>query len=310
MRLAKEPDEFLKLLQQAKSEAVAAFGNAGIYLEKHIEFQVLADKYGNVVHLGEHDYNIRRRNQKLLEEAPSPALTPELREAMGDATVAAAASIAGHGARSETKDSFSRPFRKKDYIPLSTYLKTYKIGDYVDVKGNGAVHKGMPHKFYHGSTGRVWNVTKRVIGVEVNNLQGAPTIQIERKEVSSLPIQIERNEASTLSIQIERKEASTLPIQVERKKVSTLPIQVERKEASTFPIQDKVRDLASKKAAVIFTKSSCYMCYSIKTLFYELGASPAIHEFDHHPSEREMKWALRGLGCDPSSQLCSSVEDS
>ncbi|XP_021729798.1 biotin carboxylase 2, chloroplastic [Chenopodium quinoa] len=99
MRLAKEPDEFVKLLQQAKSEAAAAFGNDGVYLEKyvqnprHIEFQVLADKYGNVIHFGERDCSIQRRNQKLLEEAPSPALTPELRKAMGDAAVAAAASI-------------------------------------------------------------------------------------------------------------------------------------------------------------------------------------------------------------------------
>ncbi|XP_047308158.1 biotin carboxylase 1, chloroplastic-like [Impatiens glandulifera] len=99
MRLAKEPDEFVKLLQQAKSEAAAAFGNDGVYLEKyiqnprHIEFQVLADKFGNVVHFGERDCSIQRRNQKLLEEAPSPALTPELRKAMGDAAVAAAASI-------------------------------------------------------------------------------------------------------------------------------------------------------------------------------------------------------------------------
>eukprot|EP01018_Ginkgo_biloba_P014856 Gb_20361 [translate_table: standard] len=99
MRLANEPEEFVKLLQQAKSEAGAAFGNDGVYLEKyiknprHIEFQVLADKYGNCVHFGERDCSIQRRNQKLLEEAPSPALTPELRKAMGDAAVAAATSI-------------------------------------------------------------------------------------------------------------------------------------------------------------------------------------------------------------------------
>ncbi|WZZ57053.1 hypothetical protein YC2023_057160 [Brassica napus] len=99
MRLANEPSEFVKLLQAAKSEAAAAFGNDGVYLEKyvqnprHIEFQILADKFGNVVHFGERDCSIQRRNQKLLEEAPSPALTPELRKAMGDAAVAAAASI-------------------------------------------------------------------------------------------------------------------------------------------------------------------------------------------------------------------------
>ncbi|KAG9457729.1 hypothetical protein H6P81_002237 [Aristolochia fimbriata] len=75
---------------------------------------------------------------------------------------------AGHGLRSRTRDLFSRPFRKKGYIPLTTYLRTYRIGEFVDIKVNGAVHKGMPHKFYHGRTGRVWNVTKRAIGVEVN----------------------------------------------------------------------------------------------------------------------------------------------
>ncbi|XP_030547552.1 60S ribosomal protein L21-1 [Rhodamnia argentea] len=79
---------------------------------------------------------------------------------------------AGHGVRARTRDSFSRPFRKKGYIPLTTYLRTYKIGDYVDVKVNGAVHKGMPHKFYHGRTGRIWNVTKHAIGVEVNKQVG------------------------------------------------------------------------------------------------------------------------------------------
>ena len=75
---------------------------------------------------------------------------------------------AGHGLRSRTRDLFARGFRKKGYINLTTYLRTYKVGEHVDVKVNGAVHKGMPHKFYHGRTGRVWNVTKRAIGVEIN----------------------------------------------------------------------------------------------------------------------------------------------
>ncbi|GAQ92345.1 biotin carboxylase [Klebsormidium nitens] len=99
MRLVQEPADFVKLLNQAKSEAGAAFGNDGCYLEKyitnprHIEFQVLADKHGNAIHLGERDCSIQRRNQKLLEEAPSPALSDKLRKAMGDAAVAAASSI-------------------------------------------------------------------------------------------------------------------------------------------------------------------------------------------------------------------------
>lgn len=54
-------------------------------------------------------------------------------------------------------------------IKLSTYLRNYKIGQIVDIKGNGAVHKGMPHKFYHGKTGIIWNVTPRAIGVEVSS---------------------------------------------------------------------------------------------------------------------------------------------
>ncbi|KAL2510579.1 Glutaredoxin-C11 [Abeliophyllum distichum] len=63
---------------------------------------------------------------------------------------------------------------------------------------------------------------------------------------------------------------------------------------------DRVRDLASKRAAVIFTKSSCCMCHSIKALFYELGASPAVHELDQDSKGREMESALRGLGCNPT----------
>ncbi|KAK2403667.1 monothiol glutaredoxin-S10 [Trifolium repens] len=65
-------------------------------------------------------------------------------------------------------------------------------------------------------------------------------------------------------------------------------------------VMDRVKDLASKKAAVIFTKSSCYMCHSITQLFYELGASPAVHELDNEPYGREMERALRSLGCNPS----------
>ncbi|KAI7983698.1 Glutaredoxin-C11 [Camellia lanceoleosa] len=63
---------------------------------------------------------------------------------------------------------------------------------------------------------------------------------------------------------------------------------------------DKIRELASNNAAVIFTKSSCCMCHSIKVLFRDLGASPAIHELDQVTSGREMEWALQRLGCKPS----------
>jgi acetyl-CoA carboxylase biotin carboxylase subunit len=99
MRLVREDSELVKLFQAAQGEAGAAFGNPGLYLEKfierprHIEFQIMADSYGNVIHLGERDCSIQRRHQKLLEEAPSPALSPELREKMGAAAVMAAQAI-------------------------------------------------------------------------------------------------------------------------------------------------------------------------------------------------------------------------
>jgi acetyl-CoA carboxylase, biotin carboxylase subunit len=99
MRLVREEGELNKAFLAAQGEAEAAFGNPGVYLEKfierprHIEFQILADSYGNVIHLGERDCSIQRRHQKLLEEAPSPALTPELRQKMGDAAIRAAKSI-------------------------------------------------------------------------------------------------------------------------------------------------------------------------------------------------------------------------
>ncbi|MFM6280450.1 MAG: acetyl-CoA carboxylase biotin carboxylase subunit, partial [Dolichospermum sp.] len=91
MRLVRSEDEFVRLFLAAQGEAGAAFGNSGVYIEKfierprHIEFQILADNYGNVIHLGERDCSIQRRNQKLLEEAPSPALDHDLRQKMGKA---------------------------------------------------------------------------------------------------------------------------------------------------------------------------------------------------------------------------------
>ncbi|CAG9865324.1 unnamed protein product [Phyllotreta striolata] len=72
------------------------------------------------------------------------------------------------GYRRGTRDLFARRFKKHGVIPLSTYLKVYKVGDIVDIKGNGAVQKGMPHKVYHGKTGRVFNVTAHALGVIVN----------------------------------------------------------------------------------------------------------------------------------------------
>lgn len=96
MRVAQNQDELEKLFQTAQLEAEAAFGDGRIYLEKflpqarHIEFQIMADQHGNVIHLGERDCSMQRRNQKLIEESPSPVLSAEKRKEMGHWAVEAA----------------------------------------------------------------------------------------------------------------------------------------------------------------------------------------------------------------------------
>jgi acetyl-CoA carboxylase, biotin carboxylase subunit len=104
MRVAKDADDFARSFQLARSEALSAFGNGEVYVEKylarprHIEFQILGDKHGNTIHLGERDCSVQRRHQKLIEEAPSPIMTPELRAEMGEAAVRGAKSIRYVGA--------------------------------------------------------------------------------------------------------------------------------------------------------------------------------------------------------------------
>ncbi len=96
IRKVDSPDDLEAAIIAAKTEALSFFGNDGVYLEKfivnprHIEIQILADSYGNVVHLGERDCSMQRRNQKMIEETPSPAVDFELRKRMGEAAVAAA----------------------------------------------------------------------------------------------------------------------------------------------------------------------------------------------------------------------------
>ncbi len=99
MRVVWHEKEIEKAFENAKTEAAASFKNDGIYMEKfveeprHIEIQIAGDQFGNVCHLSERDCSIQRRHQKLVEESPSPFMTPELREKMGDAAIKAASAI-------------------------------------------------------------------------------------------------------------------------------------------------------------------------------------------------------------------------
>jgi geranyl-CoA carboxylase alpha subunit len=104
MRLVADEASFAEALRSARSEAKAAFGNGAVILERaianprHIEIQVFGDRYGNAIHLGERDCSVQRRHQKLIEEAPSPAVSPKLRQRMGEVAVAAVRSLRYEGA--------------------------------------------------------------------------------------------------------------------------------------------------------------------------------------------------------------------
>jgi len=104
MRIVWKDEDFESAWDSARQESLAAFGNDGIYLEKyvedprHIEIQIIGDQFGTVCHLSERDCSIQRRHQKLVEEAPSPFITPELRKKMGEAAIAGARAVNYEGA--------------------------------------------------------------------------------------------------------------------------------------------------------------------------------------------------------------------
>src|SRR5699024_4065613 len=116
-----------------QKETAAAFGNPGIYMDKfiedfrHVEIQILADQHGNVVHLGERDCSIQRRLQKLIEETPSPAITPEIRKAMGDASVKAAKAVNYVGAGT-IEYIFNRQNNEFYFMEMNTTIKAEHTG--------------------------------------------------------------------------------------------------------------------------------------------------------------------------------------
>ncbi|MEX0686082.1 MAG: acetyl-CoA carboxylase biotin carboxylase subunit [Balneolales bacterium] len=104
MRVVTEPGTMVRMFENASHEAMTGFGNPDLYLEKfileprHIEIQILGDRHGNIIHLGERDCSMQRRHQKILEESPSPFMTTELRDKMGKAAIAAAQTVNYEGA--------------------------------------------------------------------------------------------------------------------------------------------------------------------------------------------------------------------
>jgi acetyl-CoA carboxylase biotin carboxylase subunit len=104
MRVAADADAFAQAFQLARNEALAAFGNAAVYVEKylerprHVEIQIMGDRFGKVMHLGERDCSVQRRHQKLIEESPSPGIDQELRQELGEAAVRLASNIGYVGA--------------------------------------------------------------------------------------------------------------------------------------------------------------------------------------------------------------------
>lgn len=128
IRVARNKEELIKGIQITQKEAEAAFGNPGLYLEKfietfrHVEVQVLADKHGNVIHLGERDCSIQRRMQKLIEEAPSPAIDEKLRAKMGEAAVKAAEAVNYRGAGT-VEFIFDHIERKFYFMEMNTRIQ-------------------------------------------------------------------------------------------------------------------------------------------------------------------------------------------
>lgn len=128
IRVARTEDELINGIRMTQTEAETAFGNPGVYLEKfiedfrHVEIQILADEYGNTIHLGERDCTIQRRMQKLIEEAPSPALTEEIRQEMGEAAVKAAKAVDYRGAGT-IEFIFDRAEKRFYFMEMNTRIQ-------------------------------------------------------------------------------------------------------------------------------------------------------------------------------------------
>lgn len=89
------------------------------------------------------------------------------------------------GKRSNTRYMFAKPYKQKGPVHSFAYLQNFKIGDLVDIKANSSIQKGMPHKFYHGKTGRIFNITKRALGIKICKIVG------NRKILKKINVRVE-----------------------------------------------------------------------------------------------------------------------
>ncbi|SFC03745.1 acetyl-CoA carboxylase, biotin carboxylase subunit [Flexibacter flexilis DSM 6793] len=153
MRVVRNDDEFEKAWNDAKTEAGAAFGNDGLYLEKyieeprHIEIQIVGDQFGKVCHLSERDCSIQRRHQKLVEETPSPIVSDELREKMGQAAVKGASHIGYEGAG--TIEFLVDKYGEFYFMEMNTRIQvehpiTEEVTDFDLIKEQIKVAAGIP----------------------------------------------------------------------------------------------------------------------------------------------------------------------
>lgn len=153
MRIVNNSTDFIRQFEAAISEALAAFGNGAVYVEKfileprHVEIQILGDSHGYIIHLGERDCSLQRRHQKVLEEAPSPALDPELREKMGQAAIRAAESVQYEGAG--TIEFLLDKDRNFYFMEMNTRIQvehpvTEEVTDYDLIRCQIEVAAGLP----------------------------------------------------------------------------------------------------------------------------------------------------------------------
>ena len=138
MRLIHNESEVVEAYNTARSESMSSFGDDTVYLEKfveephHIEFQILGDNHGNVIHLFDRECSVQRRNQKVVEESPSPFLTPELRREMGEKAVAAAKArkadvlLCDTAGRLHNKKNLMEELRKIDRVIEREYADAYR----------------------------------------------------------------------------------------------------------------------------------------------------------------------------------------